>query len=140
MLDAQFLHIGMTGIADRINMRTAKGRAKFCEQIHRKVDAFVLIVSEFSIPLGKFVADCDRPCHKRLYREGYILSRVYYTGCRLPHSNVVLVDVRVGFHNRVRLGTFSGGLGSSVFYEISSGHRWEPCNTRKTRTTLPATR
>jgi hypothetical protein len=63
MLNPQFLHICMTGITDRIDMRTAQRRAEFFEQIHRKVDAFVLIVREFSIPLGKFVADFDRPCH-----------------------------------------------------------------------------
>ncbi len=44
MLDPQFLHVCMTGIANRVYMRTAKGRAQFFEQVHRKVDAFVLIV------------------------------------------------------------------------------------------------
>src|SRR5271169_138094 len=63
MLHPQFLHVCMPGIADRVHMRTAKRRPEFFEQVHRKVDAFVLIVREFSIPFGKLVADFDRPRH-----------------------------------------------------------------------------
>ena len=32
----------------------------------------------------------------------------------MAHPNVVLFDVRVGFHSRLKLGTLPGGLGSSV--------------------------
>ena len=34
--------------------------------------------------------------------------------CRVPHPNVVLFDVKVGFHSRLKPGTIPGGLGSSV--------------------------
>jgi hypothetical protein len=37
-------------------------------------------------------------------------------GARVPHSNVVLFDVMVGFHSRLKLATFPGGLGSSVTF------------------------
>ena len=32
----------------------------------------------------------------------------------MAHPNVVLFDVRVGFHSRLKLGTFPGGLGRSA--------------------------
>jgi len=34
MLDPQFLHICMLRIADRVHMRTAKGRTQFFKKIH----------------------------------------------------------------------------------------------------------
>jgi hypothetical protein len=59
-------------------MGTAEGRTHLFEQVHRKVDAFVLIVIESAVPPGKFVADFDRPGHDAIYRQRYILSRVYW--------------------------------------------------------------
>jgi hypothetical protein len=62
MLGPKFFHIGMTGIADRIDMRAAKKRTDIFEQIHGEINAFVFIVGQLAIPRGKLVADfnCSR--------------------------------------------------------------------------------
>src|SRR5712691_9894090 len=60
------------------------------EQVHRKVDAFVLIVIESAIPLGKFVADFDRPGHGTkytlhgIYCQGYIGRRANRVATAAP--------------------------------------------------------
>src|SRR5713226_7372981 len=81
VLDPQFLHVGMPGIPDCVHMRTAKGRTHFFEQVHRKVDAFVLILRQSSIPLGKFVADFDRPGHTQyIPLTVYIVKGIFSAG------------------------------------------------------------
>ena len=61
---------------------------------------------------------------------------------RVPHPNVVLFDVRVGFHERGKVGIFAvaGPMQPSYFRGMSSGHCCAPCNTRKIRTVSLATR
>ena len=82
----------MTGIADRVHVRTAKGRTQFFKKVHREVDAFMLIVHQLSIPLGKFVADFDRPRHANnytlygIYRKRYIMVLCVEACCRAVRS------------------------------------------------------
>jgi hypothetical protein len=76
MLNPELLHIGVPGIADGIDMRTAEKGTDFFEQIHGEVNAFVLIVRQLPIPFGKLVADFDCPRHKSIYLIRYISSRV----------------------------------------------------------------
>lgn len=67
MLNPQFLHIRVTGLPHRIDVRAAERGTEFFEQIHGEVDALVLIVREGSVPGREFVADFDSPCHSNYY-------------------------------------------------------------------------
>ena len=81
----------------------------------------------------------DEGMQARVEETHYTRRSTIAAGCRVPHPNVVLFDVRVGFHSRLKLGTFTDGNSTYTWNGESPMKTADPASTKMAYVSLVGT-